>query len=1236
VQGKELGPYRILSELGSGGMGKVYLAEVVEAAASLEPGQKIALKVVHPHLLETPGFFKRFLQEAEIGKRVRHSNVVRTFDVDAILHEGQHYHYMVMEHVAGKSLRALLNDLGTVPETLLREIVLQAAAGLCAIHASGIVHRDLKPENILITDTHEIRIMDLGVAKLQEASIAITKEGQFAGSLLYAAPEQFSKGEVGPAADLYSLGVLLYELATGQNPFRSDDAAAVIQAHLTEEPVRAHERNEDLSLFFSEVVAALLAKQPADRFESAEALQTVLEEAERSAWWVERAPRLQEQAARLPKIRVSRETKLHGRGADLESLREAWGQAKNGDGNTVFLEGEAGIGKTRLIDAFLRGIEDEDLHVLYGSYPPSGGMGGLSEAVLGKFGSARLADALAPYLTETPSLGPAFAALSKHESPPTGADPLGGDALQAVVVHLMRALAAEKPTVWIVDDLQFAPSESRDFLLAMARAVEDHRVLLVATARPGVALEDFSRLENFRRIPLGRLGAREIIELLEDAFKSEALAEKLGVKIAKKSDGVPFFIFEMIRGLKEGQFIRQQPDGSYVQTQVIEEIEVPSAVKDLIEARMRGLSKEQRAMLDVGAVQGMSFEPALVARVLEEKKVRVLQEIAEIERRHGLVRGEAGQTHFDQNQIQEVLYQDLPPDLRAEYHTLLAEVYAERCGKEPKGDDAVFLVHHHLRGGRPKDALPHLEPALEHLEKSYRNDTLLDLARRALEAKGLLEGKERVEVLLRQAGRLALLGRRDEQRAALDEAVALADETDEDSLRSKVRRSLGVFFWQTSQNDAAQDTLQESLELARAAGDRKLEAHATGNLGLVLADLGRHAEARERHERHRALSLEIGDRRGEAIATGNLGLVLRGLGRHAEARELHDRHRALSREIGDRQGEAIATGNLGVVFSNLGRHAEAREYHERHRALSREIGDRQGEARATGNLGNYFSNLGRYAEAQEYYERYREISREVGHLQGEAIATGNLGVVISHLGRYAEAREHYERYRSLSREIGYRRGEAIAIDNLGDLSQNLGRHAEAWEYYERCRALAREIGDRSGDGHGLAGLAGVAEAQGDADEACRLHVEALTLRRELGEKATVAESLVALGRIDATRGEAESATTQLDEALLLARETGSPGTILAATVEQARLPGGDVHAALAALVEHEERVEHLEKMNARFRLWELTRDRSHLDEAHRLLEHLRAHAPEEDRISMIENVPLHRDIMKAWEEHGGD
>ena len=210
-------------------------------------------------------------------------------------------------------------------------------------------------------------------------------------------------------------------------------------------------------------------------------------------------------------------------------------------------------------------------------------------------------------------------------------------------------------------------------------------------------------------------------------------------------------------------------------------------------------------------------------------------------------------------------------------------------------------------------------------------------------------------------------------------------------------------------------------------------------------------------------------------------------------------------------------------------------------------------------------------------------------------------------------------------------GEVIATGNLGNVVRGLGRQAEAREHYERAGVLSREIGYRQGEGDSLAGLAA---AEGDVAKASRILEEALALRRELGEKVNVAETLVALGRLEGAHGETESAATHLDEALALARETTNPAPTLSATVEQARLPDGDIAAALAALAEHEENVEHSARTEARFRLWELTRDHEHLVEAHRLLEHLQDHAPEDCRGSMIENVPLHREILMAWQEHG--
>ncbi|MHC4732785.1 MAG: serine/threonine-protein kinase, partial [Planctomycetota bacterium] len=442
--------------------------------AGVPAGQRVALKVIHTHLLERRGFFKRFLREAEIGKKVRHENVVRTLDVDAVQAGSQTIHYLVMEHVEGRTLRTLGRELGTVPEALLREVALQTSSGLAAIHGAGIVHRDLKPENLLITDDHRVRIMDLGVARPIQETLALTQEDQFAGSLLYAAPEQFERAEVTPAADLYALGVLLYELATGANPFRSNEMAAVMKAHLETVPPRANETRPEISAFFSELLATLLEKEPDSRIDTAKALRDLLEGSERTSWWTEREREALRVRERIPAVPVRRETNLYGRETELALLGDAWARSQQGQGNTLLLEGEPGIGKSRLVDAFLRDCDGRAARVLYGSYPPSGGMGAISDAIVGQFGAGDLEESLRLYLTVTPSLVPGFAAIVRHESPPPGAQPLQADALHAVCVQLMRSLAAERPLLWVIEDLHFAAKESRQLALSLARAVEGH------------------------------------------------------------------------------------------------------------------------------------------------------------------------------------------------------------------------------------------------------------------------------------------------------------------------------------------------------------------------------------------------------------------------------------------------------------------------------------------------------------------------------------------------------------------------------------------------------------------------------------------------------------------------------------------------------------------------------------------------------------------------------------------
>jgi serine/threonine protein kinase/tetratricopeptide (TPR) repeat protein len=1188
-------------------MGKVYAATVAEKTPGLTTGAHVALKVVHPHLLESPGFFRRFMQEAQIGASIRHENVVRTLMADALASGGVQHNFLVMEYVEGQSLRELLQELDKVPEELCRHIGREVAKGLAAIHGASVVHRDLKPENVLITPEHVVKIMDLGVARLADENMRLSHSGAFVGSVEYAAPEQFGDGGVDHRCDLHAVGLLLYELSCGQHPYRTDDFRGVMKRVCESEPRRAGEINPQLSAYFEEVVHTLLAKDRDERFADAATLLEVLESGEDSEWWKERAKALREATNRpLRRIRIPRETAVYGREKELDRLRGLFERAKAGDGRVVLIEGEAGIGKSRVVDELIARLQSdgEDLNFLFGSYPPSGAAtasGAFSAAYREHFGDA----GSATYLTQTPVLVPAFDALLRGESAPTGVEQLTKDSLQTCFVNVTRSLGEERPTVVLIDDLHFAPDEGRALFTSLAMAVPGARVLLVGTARPGISgdwVAGLTRLDQTSQIELHRLGTKDLADLLSDCFKSQELAHSLGMQVGIKSDGNPFFAFEIIRGLREGQFITQKDDGTWASTRIIDEIQIPSSVLDLVNARVADLTEDERDVLDVACCWGFEFDPLTVGEVLGLGRIPLLKRLGQIERQHRLVRASGRRYVFDHHQVQEALYGSLSELLREEYHGALADALAAKAKAgetDPTDLDGalcVDLCEHYLKGTRGESALRYLEAAQTHLQKGYLNAQVIALSERALAVPDLLTGAERARALLRLVGALDLLGRRTRQQECAEEAERLAEEAGDDELRGKAANALGTLLYRTSRHEEADVAFRRVLELARARGDQKAEATATGNLGSVSLSQRRLPEAQEHHERSLALCHEIGDRQGEANATGNLGNVFFSQGRLPEAHEHMERVLALFRELGNRAGEAIATGNLGVAFRAQGRLPEAQEHYERSLALCREIGNRKGEASATLNLGGVFYAQGRLPEAQEHLERALALSREIGDREGEATAPGNLGVVFQSQGRLLEAQEHYERHLALSREIGYREGEARAQHNLGRVEREQGERERSEEHLLASLALCEEIGLR---------------------------------QLECGTR-------LALGSLRAAAGDEEGGRKSLAAARDLANELGFPGHEALARCELALLPGGEPADALAAYAEHEERLDAGDRRSARLLLFRATGDRVHLEEAKRLLDDALSKVPEDYHDSMCQNVRVNREILEAWKAELGD
>jgi eukaryotic-like serine/threonine-protein kinase len=252
--GATFGPYEIGPVLGVGGMGEVYRAKDTRL------GRDVAIKFLSEHLLQDPSFRKRLQEEAKAAARLNHPNAVSVYDVGG--------DYIVSEYVDGVTLRKLEKP----SQRRALEIAAQVADGLAAAHAVGIVHRDIKPENIMVSAEGRVKILDFGLAKpiagaaATEGHVTLTQPGMVIGTLHYMSPEQVRGGQLDSRSDVFSLGLVLYEMLAGQKAFARDSAAEVMTAILKEDPPPLP---AELPGALTLIVSQCLEKDPNRRFQSA-------------------------------------------------------------------------------------------------------------------------------------------------------------------------------------------------------------------------------------------------------------------------------------------------------------------------------------------------------------------------------------------------------------------------------------------------------------------------------------------------------------------------------------------------------------------------------------------------------------------------------------------------------------------------------------------------------------------------------------------------------------------------------------------------------------------------------------------------------------------------------------------------------------------------------------------------------------------------------------------------------
>jgi ABC-type oligopeptide transport system substrate-binding subunit len=610
--------YRLDDELGQGGMGTVLRA----FDTTLE--REVAVKLVTGYEMETEGR-ARLLKEAKSIAQLNHPNIVTVYDAG----EMDKSPYIVMELVEGSSLHE------QPPDDL--EALIRTAAQICLAlehaHERGIVHRDLKPENVLIDSEGSAKLMDFGIARSMTSRM--TTEGRIEGTVFYMAPELALGQEYDGRADLYALGVMLYELTTGELPFQHGDPVAVISQHVHAPPVPPRAKDSEIPPGLDSLIVRLMEKDPDDRPSGATQVLEALQ-----AQGLLDATGEEEQLSTLDRIVRGR---MIGREAEFHQARELWSSAVDGNSQILLVSGEPGVGKTRLMREIITQSEVMGARVLgAASYaeggPPYSPFKQILRDVLPRAsqnGFNLPDDVVADLL----SLAPEFRADYPEIAPNPAQDPKADqDRLFESFFVFVAALSRHTPLLIYLDDAHWADSGSLNLFRHLARQLGSQPILLLATYREielhearslHEVLLDLSKEPQTTRLKLNRLTLDQTGDLLAAFFEDEITPEfKDG--IYHETDGNPFFIEEVCKTLVESGKLYYE-GGSWHRPDV-SELGIPQSVQVAIQSRIGKLSPETQDVLDQAAILGREFEFDALALATEADEDSLIDALEEADR----------------------------------------------------------------------------------------------------------------------------------------------------------------------------------------------------------------------------------------------------------------------------------------------------------------------------------------------------------------------------------------------------------------------------------------------------------------------------------------------------------------------------------------------------------------------------------------------------------------------------
>ena len=1109
--------YRLDEELGRGGTGTVFRAHDPEL------DRDVAIKVLINLGLGTEGR-ARLLQEARAIAKLNHPNIVAVYDVGEL----DEVPFIVMEFVEGWDLHRRAPD--GVAEIV--SITRQVSLALQHAHESGVIHRDLKPENVLVQSDGTAKLVDFGIAR--SVASRMTSEGQIAGTVYYLAPELALGQDFDGRADLYALGVMLYELTVGSLPFDQGDPLTIVSQHINATPILPRARNPEISPRLEALILQLMSKDQNERPASAAAVVEALDDPD----LLDLAAVTDQEMAVLGRIARGH---FVGREKELEQARTIWMQATVGAGQTLLISGEPGIGKSSLTRELATQAEISGGKALIGESYSEGGAPyspfsqilrrALPEA--GQNGSEISEFIVADLISLTPELRPNYPNLPDIPS-------LDPDSEQRrlfeSMVALLTSLSEQSPILLVLEDVHWADSGSLAMLRYLARRTKGQPIMLVATYRE-VELDETLPLQEMlvelnrerlaSRLKLSRFGKDETRDLLAAIFQDEITPEFLE-GIYNETEGNPFFIEEVCKSLvEEGKLYYE--DGDWHRPDMVD-LDLPQSVRVAIQSRLSKLPDEVLDSLRMAAVLGreFDFDTLVAAAELDEETLIDALEHAEHAQLIDEISGQSGGTfHFAHALIGTTLEEGLSGMRRRRMHHQAADAI-----EELRPDDFEALAHHYYESGDVDKGLEYsMKAGKRALGQSARNEALRHLTRalEIAEVEGRQDDLASVHLALGDAESTGDFNR------ALDsyeKALALTEDPIEQAI---IKGKIGRLKTFTGYEEGL-ILLEEAVETLDPVSHGNEVAQAIGSIGRFHHNRGQHRKALEQLEKAR----EIAEPLEDVETLHYIYVFLAGSYQHLAEVERSNEWARREIEMGSKANYAVAeaVGNeyLAENHAFTGQWEEALKYADRDEELGRKNGltDRVRWAKLVKLWAS--RGLGQLERGIEEGKLSLEQAEASGERRLAVLAGAELANAYADLGDFDQARQLAAVAAERARELEQTYMIATAQDALAYLHEL----SDEWQEALDVRGVAVEAA-RGSDNQLVPMITGpgLAEAfleAGQDDKAEELVQEALQITKRARYPIPAARALRVLGRIHAHRNETEQAAEAFAEALKLCEE----------------------------------------------------------------------------------------------------